>query len=137
LTVLCSAQRQHQGPSIDITAWMSSLLQSLASKVWQHESSFVYLGVIVSEQLLLLLWGESAQRLADIAVGVLAADHEADLTGGVGGDGCVGVLDGGKDFLAVLLELSDKRHVEPLVLGYDAVSMIVSSSSLSQNHGND
>lgn len=93
------------------------LPQSLAGKVGQDERSLVDLLAVVLAQLLLLLLGPGAHGLLDVAVGVLAADHEADLAGGVGGDGGVGVLDGGEDLLAVLHELGDERHVEPLVLG--------------------
>jgi len=72
--------------------------------------------VVVAAQALLLLAGPGAQRLLDVAVGVLAADHEADLARGVGRDGGVGVLDDGEDLLAGLLQLGDERDVEPLVL---------------------
>lgn len=75
--------------------------------------------VVVLAQLVLFLSGPGAERGLEVAVGVLAADHEADLTRGVGGDGGVSVLDVGEDGLAVLLELSDEREVEPLVLGCD------------------
>lgn len=74
------------------------------------------IGVVVSAKLVFLLRGEAAQRLGDIAVGVLAADHEADLAGWVGWDGGVGVFDRWEDLLAVLLELGDQWEVEPLVL---------------------
>lgn len=74
--------------------------------------------VVVAAVLQLLLGGPGAERLADVAVGVLAADHEADLARGVGGDGGVGVLGDGEDRLAVLLELGNQVKVEPLVLGY-------------------
>lgn len=93
------------------------LLQSLLGKVGQDEGGLVDVGVVVLAQLLLLLGGPLADGLLDIAVGVLGADHEADLAGGVGGDGGVGVLGDGEDLLAVLLELGDERQVKPLVLG--------------------
>lgn len=73
--------------------------------------------VVVAAQTLLLLGGPGAERLLDVAGGVLAADHEADLAGGVGGDGGVGVLSDGEDLVAGLLQVSDEREVEPLVLG--------------------
>lgn len=73
-------------------------------------------GVVVLAQLDLLLRGPLAQRNADVGVGVLGADHEADLAGGVGGDGGVGVFGHGEDLTAILLELGDKGQVEPLVL---------------------
>ena len=74
--------------------------------------------VVVAAQTLLLLGGPGTNGLLDVAVGVLAADHEADLARRVGRDGGVGVLGDGEDFLAVFLELGDERKVEPLVLGY-------------------
>ncbi len=73
--------------------------------------------VVVAAELLLLLAGPGADGLADVAGGILAADHEADLAGGVGGDGGVGVLGDGEDLAAGLLQVGDEREVEPLVLG--------------------
>ena len=74
--------------------------------------------VVVAAELLLLLGGPGAEGLTDVAVGVLAADHEANLAGGVGGDGGVGVFGDGEDLLAGLLEVGNEGKVEPLVLGY-------------------
>lgn len=74
------------------------------------------LSVVVAALGFLLVGGPLADRDLDVAVGVLAADHEADLAGGVGRDGGVGVLGHREDLLAVLLELGDKRQVQPLVL---------------------
>ena len=76
------------------------------------------LRVVVPAQLDLLLAGPRPQGNLDVAVGVLAADHEADLTRGVGGDGGVGVLGDGENLTAVLLQLGDQGQMEPLVLGY-------------------
>lgn len=73
--------------------------------------------IVVSAKLLLFFSSKGSQRLLNIAIGILTADHEADLAGGICGDGGVGVLDGGEDFFAGLLELGDKLQVEPLVLG--------------------
>lgn len=73
--------------------------------------------VVVATQPLLLLARPGANGLAHVAAGVLAADHEADLAGGVGGDGGVGVFGDGEDFLAGLLEVGNQLEVEPLVLG--------------------
>lgn len=75
------------------------------------------LGIIVSAQFVLFLRAPLAERLANIAVGILAADHEADLARWVGRDGGVGVFDGWEDLLAVLLQFGDQWKVEPLVLG--------------------
>ena len=73
---------------------------------------------VVLAQLLLLLGGPGADGLLDVAGGVLAADHETNLTGWVGWNGGVGVLDVGEDLLAVLLELGDQWEVKPLVFSY-------------------
>ena len=94
------------------------LLESLAGESRQNESRLMDLLAVVPAQLLLLFSGPAAERLLEVAVGVLAADHEANLAGGVGGDGGVSVLDVGEDLLAGLLEIDNEGHVEPLVLGY-------------------
>ena len=56
--------------------------------------------VVVPTQLLLFLDAPFPDRFLDVAFGIFAADHEADLAGGVGGDGGVGVFDDGEDFFA-------------------------------------
>lgn len=73
---------------------------------------------VISAQLLLLLHTPAPQRLLEIALRVLAADHEADLAGGVRGDGGVGVLDGREDLEAGFAEVGDEFEVEPLVFGW-------------------
>jgi len=73
--------------------------------------------VVVAAELLLLLGGPGAEGLTHVAGSILAADHEADLAGGVGGDGGVGVLCDGEDLLAGLLEVGNQVKVKPLVLG--------------------
>lgn len=75
------------------------------------------LGVVVSAQLVLLLLAPAAERLGEIELGVLAADHEANLSGWVGWDGGVCVLDVREDLLAICLQLGDQWEVKPLVLG--------------------
>lgn len=74
------------------------------------------LGVVVPAQLLLLLLGPGADRDPDVAAGVFAAYHEANLARRVGWDGGVGILGDGEDLLAVFLELGNQRQVKPLVL---------------------
>lgn len=74
-------------------------------------------GVVVAAQTVLLLAGPAADGLLEVGLGVLAADHEADLAGGVGGDGGVGVLSNGEDLVASLLQVGDELEVKPLVLG--------------------
>lgn len=73
--------------------------------------------VVVLAKLLLLLNRPLTDRLLEVSVGVEAADHEADLARGVGGDGGVSVLNVREDLLAVLLEVGDQGKVKPLVLG--------------------
>lgn len=97
----------------------SILLESLLGEVGQDEAGLVDLGVVVLALLLLLGGGPAADGDLKVTVGILGADHEADLAGGVGGNGGVGVLDGREDGLAVLLELGDERKVKPLVLSYN------------------
>jgi hypothetical protein len=90
--------------------------QSLASEVGEDECRLVDLLGVVLAQLVLFLLGPAAEWLLDVGVGVLTADHEADLTGWVSRDGGVSILDGGEYFLAGFLKLSDEGHVKPLVL---------------------
>jgi len=71
--------------------------------------------VVVLAQLLLFLGRKGTERLGDIAIGVLAADHEANLPRWVGRDGGVSILDSWEDFLAILLQLGNQWEVEPLI----------------------
>lgn len=71
---------------------------------------------VVPALLILLFRCPAADGLLEVALGVLGADHEADLAGGVGGDSGVGVLDRREDSLAGLLEVGDDVEVQPLVL---------------------
>jgi len=92
-------------------------LQSNLGKGRQNEAGLMDIRVVVPAELELLLAGERAQRLLDVAAGILAADHEANLTAGVSRDGGISPLSDGENLFAVLLELGNQRHVEPLVLG--------------------
>lgn len=74
--------------------------------------------VIVFAELLFLLLAPASKRLLEVALGVLAADHESDLARGIGGDSGVSILDVGKHLLAVSLELGDQRQMKPLVFSY-------------------
>jgi hypothetical protein len=98
------------------------LRESLTSEGGQNECSLVDLLAVVPAELVLLLGRPAAEGLLNVKVGVLGADHEADLTGGVGRDGGVGVLDGREDRLARFLEVGDDVEVQPLVLGWKVVS---------------
>jgi hypothetical protein len=71
---------------------------------------------VVSAQLLFLLLRPGPYWLLDVALSILAADHEADLSRGVGWNGSVCVFGDWEDLLAIFLELGDKLEVEPLVL---------------------
>lgn len=93
-----------------------SLLESLASKSGQDECRLVDLFAVVSAQLFLLLGGPRSQGLLEVAIGVLAAHHEANLAGGVGRNGGVSVLDVGENLFAGLLQVGNERKVKPLVL---------------------
>jgi hypothetical protein len=79
---------------------------------------------VVLAQLLLLLDCPATERLLEVKAGILAADHEANLSGWVGGDGGVTVLDVGEDLLARLLEVDNEWHVQPLVLSYTNKSQL-------------
>jgi hypothetical protein len=104
-------------------------LESFASKDRQNERGLVDLLAVVPAQLLLLLSRPGAERLLEVAVGVLAADHEANLTGGVGRDSGVAILDVGEDLLARLLKVGNEGEVKPLVLSCSALLAIIQSST--------
>lgn len=94
------------------------LLQSFPSEGWQDEAGLVDIRVVISEKSLFLLSGKASDRDLDVAVGVLGADHEADLARWVGWDSGVGVLDSWENLPTVLLQFGDQREMEPLVLSY-------------------
>lgn len=71
---------------------------------------------VVLAQLLFLLVGPATKGLLEVQASILAADHEADLSRRVGGDGGVSVFDVGEDLLASLLEVGDDVEVQPLAL---------------------
>jgi len=106
--------------------------ESLLSELGQHKRSLVHLLAVVPENLVLLLGGPAANGLLDVDGAVLAAHHEADLAGGVGGDGGPAVLGDGEDFLALLLEVGDHAHVEPGVLGCEVEIVSISGSGASR-----
>ena len=96
---------------------MVRLLQRLACKGGKDERCPVDFLVVVLAQLLFLRGGPAAERFPEVRVGVLGADHKANLARGVSRDGGIGIFDSGEDLSAVLLELGDERKVQPLVLG--------------------
>lgn len=93
------------------------LLESLAGKVGENERRAVDLLVVILAQLLLFFGRPAANRLLEVGVGILGANHESDLARGIGGNGGVGVFHGREDFFAVFLELGNEWQMEPLVLG--------------------
>ena len=99
----------------------STLSQSHASKGWENEAGLVDIRAVVSAKLLLLLDGPATDWILEVTLGVLAANHEANLARWVGWDGGVGVFDVGENLFAVFLELGDHSKVEPLVLSYSSV----------------
>ena len=64
--------------------------------------------VVISTELVLLLWSPAAQWLLEIRLGVFAADHKADLARRVGWDRSVGIFDNWEDLLAGGFEFSDQ-----------------------------
>ena len=94
-----------------------ALLESLRRKSRQDKGRFVDLRIVVLAELDLLVRRPGPKRHLDIAARLLAAHHEANLSGRVGRDGSVGVLGDGEDLFAVRLELGDEGQVKPLVLG--------------------
>lgn len=92
--------------------------KSLASESGQDECGLVDGLAIIPAQLLFLLSRPAAERLGQVAVGVLAADHETDLARGISGNRGVGIFDCGEDLLARLLEVGNEGQVKPLILGY-------------------
>lgn len=95
----------------------TTLLKSLLGELGKDEAGLVDLSRVVSALVVLLLLGPGSDGVLDVGVGVLGADHEADLAGGVGRDSSVGVLGDGEDGTAILLEASDEGEVKPGALG--------------------
>jgi hypothetical protein len=93
-----------------------NLVESVSSPSREDEGCSMDLLVVVSVELVFLLLGPGTQRFLDVGIWVLGADHEADLTGWIGWDGGVAILDGWEDSLAGLLDFLDDVHVKPDVL---------------------
>jgi len=93
-----------------------NLLQGELGKSGQDERRLVDAAVVVPVALVLLLGGNGADGLAEVAGGVLGAHHEADLAGRVGRDRRIGVLGDREHLAAGLLEVGYELEVEPLVL---------------------
>jgi len=94
------------------------LPQSLTSKRGQYECRLVDLLAVVFAQLLLLFLRPCSKRFLHVSVGILAADHKADLARGISWDSGISILDNREDLLAGLLKVGDQTHVEPLILSF-------------------
>ena len=73
--------------------------------------------VVVAAETLLLFTRPGADGLLNIAVGILATNHETNLTGWVRRDCGVRVFGDREDLVAGLLEVGNQRKVKPLVFG--------------------
>jgi hypothetical protein len=78
--------------------------QSLACEARQDEARPVDLLVVVSAKLFLFFQAPGPHWLLNVSARIFTADHEADLAGGVGGNGGVSVFDDREDLLARLLK---------------------------------
>jgi len=74
----------------------------------------MHLLVVVLAVLVLFGRSPTPQWLLNIDLGVLAADHEANLTRRVCGNGGETILGDGEDLTALLLELGDEGKMQPL-----------------------
>lgn len=81
---------------------------------------------VVSVDLVVLLVRERSQGSLDVGIGILGANHETNLTRGVGGDGSVSVLNNGEDLLAGLLEVRDDLEMEPNALALSGDDTLLS-----------
>lgn len=95
---------------------LQCLPQRLPREGRQNKARFVNLRVVVPAQLILFLQTPASQGRLYIPILVLAADHESNLPARIRRDGSIRVFDGGEDFFAGFLEVSDQLQVEPLVL---------------------
>jgi len=73
--------------------------------------------VVVSVHLPFLFVGYSPERLGDVPVRVLAANHETNLARWIGRDGGVGIFRNREDFVTRLLKVGNELQMEPLVFG--------------------
>lgn len=90
--------------------------QCLPSKAGQNEARRVDILVVVATQLLLLFHVPAPQRLLDIPIFILAANHKSNLSARVRRDSGVGVFDGREDLFAGFLQVGNEGEMEPLVL---------------------
>lgn len=103
-----------------VSGWKFSP-QSLASECGKNEACSMDILVVVFAKFLFLFGTPATERFLQVTVGVLAADHESNLSGWIGRDGGVSVFNCWEDFLAVFLELGNQWKMEPLVFGYRVI----------------
>lgn len=115
-------ERPETSVELDITsADGSHIAECRSCKLWENERCPVNAGVVVSEvHLIHLLLSQWSYGVPEIRVWVFAAQHEADLAAGVGGDGAVGVFYHREQSLAELVHLLDKVQVQPLTFALTA-----------------
>lgn len=77
--------------------------QRLPGKTWQHKTRAVNVLIVVSAKLFLFLDVPATQWVFDISLGVLAADHESDLSRGICWDCRVRELHRWEDLFTLLL----------------------------------
>lgn len=92
---------------------MHLFIQSLLGKLRQDESSLVDLRVVITTELIFLLLGERTKGFSEVDAGILGTHDVTDLTGGISGDASVSILDLRVEVLTEILDLSDKRKMEP------------------------
>lgn len=76
------------------------LLQCLLREFGQHKGGRMHLRAVILEQFVFLFGADGAQRRFDVSAGIFAANHEADLAGGVGRNRGPAVLSHRKNLLA-------------------------------------
>ena len=101
-------------------------MQGLDGKVREHEASLVDSLAVILVLLQLLFGADGPQGRLDVPALIFAADHEANLTTWVGGDGSVSVLDDWEHLFADFLEGLDEFSVEPDALSWRLCELMIS-----------
>jgi hypothetical protein len=92
----------------------------------------VNLRVIVATELILLFGSEFTKRNLEVSIGVLGTHDMTDLTRGVSRDAGVSVFDLRVKVLTEILDLSDKRKMEPHALTLSGEDTLFGKSILQQ-----
>lgn len=79
----------------------------------QDEGSLMDIRVVVTTELIFLLLGEATERFSEVDASILGAHDVTNLTTGVSGDTGVSVFNLRVKVLTEILDLSDKRKMEP------------------------